>query len=124
MIIYLDNGEIDFIEFIHLMYKVVREPHTEKDIEACFKAFDQDGDDYITPSELKKVFLSLGEKVDDDLIQEMVKELDHDEDGLVNYDGKLMFLMHKKQWVKHAFEILKLPLLYRVFKESLAADQR
>ena len=49
--------------------------------------FDKDSNGYITASELKYVMHSLGEKLTDEEVDEMIKEADLDGDHQINYDG-------------------------------------
>lgn len=45
----------------------------------------------ITPSELKLAMASLEEKLSDEDIMDMIKEADTNGDGLVNYEGSILF---------------------------------
>ena len=51
------------------------------------KVFDKNGDGYISAGELRQVMMTLGEKLSDDEVEEMIREADVDGDGLVNYEG-------------------------------------
>ena len=53
-----------------------------------FRVFDKNADGYISSNELKHVMTSLGEKLSDEEVNDMIKEADADGDGQVNYDGK------------------------------------
>ena len=53
------------------------------------KVFDKNGDGYISASELRHVMTTLGEKLTDDEVDEMIREADIDWDGKVNYEGRL-----------------------------------
>jgi Ca2+-binding EF-hand superfamily protein len=52
------------------------------------KVFDKDGNGFISGSELRHVMTTLGEKLTDEEVDEMIKEADLDGDGMVNYEGK------------------------------------
>ena len=52
--------------------------------------FDKNGDGYISASELRHVMTTLGEKLTDDEVDEMIREADIDGDGKVNYEGRLI----------------------------------
>ena len=84
---FLGDRKIDFIEFMHLMGKKIKSSTSEADIERCFSAFDRDEDGYITVKELKNIFLSLGENIEDSDLRKMMKPVDTDEDGLISYGG-------------------------------------
>lgn len=50
--------------------------------------FDKDGNGFISGSELRHVMTTLGEKLTDDEVDEMIREADLDGDGMVNYEGR------------------------------------
>ena len=52
--------------------------------------FDKNGDGYISASELRHVMTTLGEKLTDEEVDEMIREADIDGDGKVNYEGKCL----------------------------------
>lgn len=56
----------------------------------AFRIFDKDDDGYITVDELRHIMQSLGEKMAERELDEMVSEADHDRDGLINYDGEYL----------------------------------
>lgn len=59
----------------------------EKEMRDAFRVFDKDGNGYISKSELKSVMHSLGEKLNDQEIEEMIRAADADKDGAINYSG-------------------------------------
>ena len=52
------------------------------------RIFDKDDDGFISVEELRHIMQSLGEKMSDDELDEMIVEADSDRDGLINYQGK------------------------------------
>ena len=53
-----------------------------------FRIFDKDDDGFISVDELRHIMQSLGEKMNDSELDEMIAEADSDNDGLINYEGK------------------------------------
>ncbi|KAG7566447.1 EF-hand domain pair [Arabidopsis suecica] len=80
------DGIVDIKEFESLYGSIVEEKE-EEDMRDAFNVFDQDGDGFITVEELKSVMASLGLKQGKTLecCKEMIKEVDEDGDGRVNY---------------------------------------
>jgi len=72
------NGTIDFSEFITMMGRKMKDTDSEEEIREAFKVFDTDGNGYISPAELRQVMASLGEKLSDQEIDQMVREADAD----------------------------------------------
>ena len=52
-----------------------------------FRIFDKDDDGFISVEELRHIMQSLGEKLTDNELDEMIAEADSDKDGLINYQG-------------------------------------
>ena len=49
------------------------------------RVFDKNGDGLISSSELRNVMTSLGEKLSNEEVDDMIREADLDGDGMVNY---------------------------------------
>ena len=54
-----------------------------------FRIFDKDDDGFISVDELRHIMQSLGEKLTNDELDEMIAEADSDKDGLINYQGRI-----------------------------------
>ena len=83
------NGVIDFNEFVALMAKDDQEPDIvvdEESIRKAFRAFDQDGNGYISAAELKEVMKELDEFSNNEDVQSIINNADKDGDGQVNYE--------------------------------------
>ncbi len=72
--------------------------HKEQQIELreSFKFFDKDGDGYVSAAELRQVMRTLGEKLTDQEVDDMIREADIDGDGHVDYEGSFFFLFSLK----------------------------
>ncbi|KAJ7841041.1 calmodulin [Mycena olivaceomarginata] len=84
------NGTIDFNEFLAMMAKKFQDTDSEEEIRQAFTVFDKDGNGTISVTELQQVMRSLGEKLSDREVEEMIREADTDGDGEINYDGNMM----------------------------------
>lgn len=82
------NGTIDFPEFLTMMARKMKDDDSEEELREAFKVFDKDGSGDISAAELRHVMTSLGEKLTDEEVDEMIREADVDGDGKVNYEGK------------------------------------
>ncbi|KAK7345922.1 hypothetical protein VNO77_16538 [Canavalia gladiata] len=91
------NGIIEFFEFLNLMASQTKETDVEEDLREAFKVFDKDQNGYISASELRHVMINLGEKVSGEEVEQMIKEVDLDGDGLVNYDEFVKMMIY---WMK------------------------
>ncbi|KAG5150267.1 hypothetical protein JHK84_026739 [Glycine max] len=89
------NGTIEFVEFLNLMAKKMKETDAEEDLKEAFKVFDKDQNGYISASEvyLRHVMINLGEKLTDEEVEQMIKEADLDGDGQVGYDEFVKMMM-------------------------------
>jgi len=59
----------------------------EEEIREAFRVFDRDGTGMISAAELRHVMTNIGEKLSDQEVDEMIREIDVDRDGQVNYEG-------------------------------------
>lgn len=99
MIAEVDNdgsGCIEIEEFLQLMDKKLKEQDTEEELIEAFKAFDKDGDNYISAGDLKEFLNTFGESISDDEIQKMIKVADTSRDGKVNYQNFVRMMMIPK----------------------------
>jgi len=89
------NGTIDFMEFLNLMAKKMKESDTEEELIEAFKVFDRDGNGYISAAELRHVMCNLGEKLTDEEVDDMIREADVDGDGEINYQEFVKMMVAK-----------------------------
>lgn len=69
----------------------MKDEDSEEELREAFKVFDKDGSGDISAAELRHVMTSLGEKLTDEEVDEMIREADIDGDGKVNYEGNELF---------------------------------
>ena len=100
------NGTIDFPEFLTMMARKMKDTDSEEEIKEAFKVFDKDGNGFISAAELihvmtnlgrhslfffcgpllTRIAQSIGEKLTDTEVDEMIREADVDGDGQINYE--------------------------------------
>jgi calmodulin len=82
---YDKDGKINFDEFLLLMNSKNVEIDIEDEIIYAFQIFDKDGSGFVTSIELRQILGSLGNKLTEDEIDNMIYEADIDGDGYINY---------------------------------------
>merc|ERR1719311_1028812 len=87
------NGTIDFPEFLSLMSRKMKDTDTEEELIEAFKVFDRDGSGFISAMEMRHVMSNLGEKITDEEIDEMTREVDVDAEGNFNYEDFVRMMM-------------------------------
>jgi calmodulin len=92
-----NTGSIDFTEFLTMMVRKTKETDSEEEIKEAFKIFDRDDSGFISAADLRQVMTSLGEKLTDDEIDEMIRETDQDGDGRIGYNEFVQLMMGKDQ---------------------------
>ncbi|KXJ24804.1 Calmodulin [Exaiptasia diaphana] len=80
------NGEVDFEEFLVMMKTQMQHRDADAEVREAFRVFDRNGDGSITAMELRSAMASLGEKLSDDELAEMMREADLDGDGVINFE--------------------------------------
>ena len=66
----------------------MREVEVEDDLQKAFMIFDRDGDGFITVKELRYLLTNLGERHTEEEVTEMIKEVDLNRKGKVDFHGK------------------------------------
>jgi len=79
------SGFVEFPEFCNLMYKKISDADTENELKETFRVFSKDNEGCITAEELKFVLTHLPGKVTYKEIDEMIKTVDKNGDGKINY---------------------------------------
>ncbi|XP_033763698.1 calmodulin-A-like [Pecten maximus] len=90
------NGTIDFPEFLSMMARQVRDGNEDEELVEAFRVFDKDGNGFISASELRHVMLSLGEKLTDEEVDEMIKEADSNGDEQIDYNEFVSIMLKPK----------------------------
>lgn len=79
------DGEIGFDDFHSLMKETILRGIQDDDLYEAFKCFDSDKDGYITAAELHQSLSSLGEDIEIEDAVDMVKDIDSNGDGLIDF---------------------------------------
>ena len=70
-----------------------------------FSAFDADGNGSISTEELRTVILYLVDKIDEEEVEGIIKQIDREETGEIDYQGSLLW------WISYKFNLVQLSLL-------------
>jgi hypothetical protein len=77
-----------------MMARKMKDTDSEEEIREAFKVFDRDNNGFISAAELRHVMTSIGEKLTDDEVDEMIREADQDGDGRID----CMFTSWRQPW--------------------------
>mmetsp|Transcript_6859 Transcript_6859/g.9484 ORF Transcript_6859/g.9484 Transcript_6859/m.9484 type:complete len:160 (+) Transcript_6859:57-536(+) len=91
------DGQIDFEEFLKMMSNRVGTRNRDYELKEAFNVFDQDGDGYITASELSTVMKTLGEQIDKETVDLMIEGVDRDGDGEIDFNEFKMMMAEGPQ---------------------------
>merc|ERR1719318_1123967 len=81
------NGSLEFDEFLQFIKAMPpRDEESDEEIRQAFAVFDKDKSGTITESELKQAMKSLGEKMTDAEVRAMIKDVDLNGDGKIDYN--------------------------------------
>jgi calmodulin len=89
------DGKIEFNEFLQIMLKYAKDTDIEDELIEAFKIFDKEGNGLIPSSEFKHIMLTLGERLSDDEVEEMIKEADYRGEGFINYHEFVKILLSR-----------------------------
>ena len=76
---------MDFSDFSSLMAKRGAGVNSEAELVESFRVFDKDGNGFVSTAEVKMIMCNVGENLQEDEIDDMVREIDPDGEGQVNY---------------------------------------
>ena len=74
-----------------MMARKMKDTDSEEEIREAFKVFDRDNNGFISAAELRHVMTSIGEKLTDDEVDEMIREADQDGDGRIDCENSLYY---------------------------------
>ncbi|XP_035737330.1 probable calcium-binding protein CML22 isoform X1 [Vespa mandarinia] len=93
------DGTVSFEEFVEIVSNIGDEnsgtladqDQEEQELRDAFRVFDKRNRGYITASDLRVVLQCLGENLSEEEIEDMIKEVDVDGDGRIDFYGKFLF---------------------------------
>ena len=90
-------GWIDIADFLKLMAREIKEPvMTEEEIRAAFRVFDKESNGFIPATELRHVLMGVGEALEEEEMEELIRNAEVDGDGQVNYEDFVTRMMSKE----------------------------
>ena len=72
-----------------------KETDTEDEVINAFRVFDKDQNGMISSTELRHIMTTLGDKLTEEEVDEMIREADIDGDGYINYEEFVRMMMAK-----------------------------
>ena len=81
-----ENGSIEFDEFVDMMTSRMANRDSREEVMKVFRLFTDEGSDYITFRNLKRVVTELNEGLSDDEMMEMIDEADRNNDGKIDFE--------------------------------------
>ena len=88
-----DNRTIDLLEFLNLMAWKMKNTNSKKELKETFQVFDKDQNGFIYVVELRHVMTNLGEKMENKEVDEMIRKVDVNDDGHINYEEFFKVMM-------------------------------
>merc|ERR1719204_2761472 len=80
------SGSVDFQEFLELMKMKTKESQEESEVREAFRILDRENRGEIEASVIKEILMKLDEDITEDDVDEMIREIDEDGSGWVDYE--------------------------------------
>ncbi|CAF3428800.1 unnamed protein product [Rotaria socialis] len=80
------SGQIGFEEFCRVMSESFFKKHSEQELRAAFRQFDQDNSGYIQAGELESIMAKMGKRFKKSEIDALLQSLDKDGDAKISFD--------------------------------------
>lgn len=90
-----DGAYMTFPDFTHLIARKLLEAEVEDQIKQLFKIFDHETKGYITAEDIKKVLVNLNSKITDEDVDDILREADNNQDGVLDYEQFLYMCLPK-----------------------------
>ena len=89
------NGKIDFNEFLGMVSRKMKVGATDEEIKDTLRVFDKDCNGFISAAELRQALANFGQKLSEEEVDEIIKEVDFDGDGQIDY-AEFVSMMKKQ----------------------------
>jgi calmodulin len=86
---------IEFPEICTLLARKIKDIDAEEEFKEAFRVFDKDGNGFTSAAELRHIMTTLGEKMSDQELDEMLEMAEIDGDGQINYEEYVKKVMAK-----------------------------
>ena len=80
-----EDDKINFEEFLILMHSRLKKADIENELNEAFSVYDKNGSGVISVREFKRIMNSLGEKICQEEIEEIIQKVDPKNRGSINY---------------------------------------
>ncbi|CAM6093132.1 unnamed protein product [Calypogeia fissa] len=87
------NGTVEFDEFVIVMAQTLKDTEHEVLLRNAFSVIDKDHDGFITAIEIHNAMTRLGQKISDEEVVNIIRQVDVDGDGMINYEEFLKLMM-------------------------------
>jgi len=81
-----NTGKLDFDGYLNIILNKLAEQPGQGDLEKAFRLFDLGEKQHVDFGDLKRIAGQIGEKIDDDELEEMIREADSSGEGVVGHD--------------------------------------
>lgn len=75
----------DYVEFVKILDKVSGEKLSVEDLQDAFKVFDKMGNGTVPAEDLRHYLTTLGEKLSEEEVDELIASAEVDSDGNIDY---------------------------------------
>lgn len=89
------NGLIDFPEFLVIMARMVDDGDDESELLEAFRNFDKERTKKISMDVFRNVVMNMGEKINEDELNEFIESVDLDPHGDIEYEELVKLILTK-----------------------------
>ena len=91
------NGSIKFSDFLAIVANSSNGKGSDgESLREAFRVFDKEGNGLMPATQLRYILVNLGEKLNEEEVDEIFQEIEIDSDGLVNYEGSFSIVFYNK----------------------------